>query len=55
MVCPHCGRTIGEQDRHLMSTSDGHEWPRWAAPALWTLLFMFTVATLTLFSHVFAS
>jgi hypothetical protein len=55
MICPHCQKTIREEQRYLMSRSEDGEHPRWATPALWVMLFFFVVATLTLFSHVAAS
>ncbi len=55
MICPHCHRTIREEQRYLMSRDADAPWPRWAAPAMWLLLFLAVVATLTLFSHVVAA
>jgi hypothetical protein len=55
MICPHCNQTIREEQRYLMSHDADAEWPRWAQPALWVLLFLAVVATLSLFSHTFAS
>ncbi len=54
MICPHCQRTIREEERYLMSHDAEAQWPRWAAPAMWVLLFLFVVATLSLFSHAAA-
>ena len=31
------------------------QWPSWAGPAMWVMLFLFLVATLALFSHVVAT
>jgi hypothetical protein len=55
MICPHCSNTIREEQRYLMSRDPEAEWPGWAVPALWVMLFLFLVATLTLFSHFFGS
>jgi|GEM_PF-6292419 len=55
MICPHCQKTIREEQRYLMSRREDGESPRWAAPALYVMLFFFLVATLTLFSHVVAT
>jgi hypothetical protein len=59
MICPHCNNTIREEQRYLMSrdmATDGDAaWPKWAVPAMWVMLFLFVVATLTLFSHVVAT
>jgi hypothetical protein len=52
MICPHCNQTIREEQRYLMSRDVDADWPRWAAPAMWGILFLFLVATLALFSHV---
>lgn len=52
MICPHCHQTIREEQRYLMARDDEAEWPKWAAPAMWVILFLFVLATLTLFSHV---
>jgi hypothetical protein len=56
MICPHCNKTIREEQRYLMSRTDPEAgWPRWAGPAMWLMLFLFLTATLALFSHVAAS
>jgi hypothetical protein len=55
MICPHCHETIREEQKYLMSRDENAEIPRWAAPALWVLLFLIVVATLTLFSHAIPS
>jgi len=55
MICPHCNRTIREEQRYLMARDDSAEWPRWAMPAMYVMLFLFVVATLALFSHVVAT
>ena len=52
MICPHCNQTIHEQDRYLMARDNNADWPSWARPAMWVILFLFVVATLALFSHV---
>jgi hypothetical protein len=52
MICPHCNQTIREEERYLMARDSEAQWPGWAAPAMWVMLFLFLVATLTLFSHV---
>ena len=54
MICPHCNQTIHEQDRYLMARDNNADWPGWARPAMWVILFLFVVATLALFSHVTA-
>jgi hypothetical protein len=51
MICPHCHNVIREEERYLMSRDKDAQWPRWAVPALWLMLFLFVVATLALFSH----
>ena len=48
MICPHCGETIREEDHYLMSTRSDVEWPRWAWPAIWVLLFLLLTATLVM-------
>ena len=55
MICPHCNQTIREEQRYLMSTDSDGPRPRWATPAMWVLLFLAVLATLTLFPHVVAS
>ena len=55
MICPHCNQTIREEQRYLMSRDAEAKSPGWATPALWVILFLFVVATLTLFSHVVAT
>jgi hypothetical protein len=55
MICPHCNRTIRQEERYLMSTDAEAKWPKWAVPAMWLLLFLAVVATLTLFSHAAVS
>jgi hypothetical protein len=52
MICPHCNQTIREEERYLMSRDADAQWPNWAVPAMWVMLFLFLVATLALFSHV---
>jgi hypothetical protein len=54
MICPHCNRTIREEQRYLMSRDEDAEPPRWARPALLVLLFLCLVATMSLLSHVSA-
>ncbi len=38
-----------------MSYDGDATWPNWATPAMWVLLFLAVVATLTLFSGTFSS
>lgn len=52
MICPHCNHTIREEERYLMARDDNVEWPHWGTPAVWVIVFLFVLATLTLFSHV---
>jgi hypothetical protein len=52
MICPHCNQTIREEERYLMARDADAQWPNWAVPAMWVMLFLFLVATLALFSHV---
>lgn len=51
MICPHCQRTIREEQRYLMARDENAQLPSWGAPAMWIVLFMFVLATLVLFSH----
>lgn len=54
VICPHCNKTIAEQDRYLMS-ADG-EPPAWAAPAARLLvLFLVLVAAFYLLSRAAGS
>ncbi len=39
MICPHCNRTIPEQDRYLMSRDPHAEWPSWGKYGLYLILF----------------
>ena len=51
MICPHCARTIREEQRYLMSRSPdgGLVWPGWAVRAAMTLLAgLLVVATIAL-------
>jgi hypothetical protein len=52
MICPHCSKTIREEERYLMSVDPGAEPPRWAGPAARLLiLFLVAFATFALLSH----
>ena len=55
MICPHCNHTIREEQKYLMARDADAPLPKWATPAMWVILFLFVVATLTLFSHVVAT
>lgn len=54
MLCPHCGKTIAEQDRYLMSATGST--PDWAVKAArLVVLFLVLVAVFWLASHAAAS
>lgn len=38
MICPHCARTIREEERYLMSRDPDAEPPRWLVHAGWLIL-----------------
>lgn len=50
MICPHCNRTIREEQKYLMSRDEHAEWPRWAIPAIWVIVFLYVFAAMALFS-----
>ena len=52
MICPHCNRTIREEQRYLMSVDPDAEPPRWAQPlARYVVLSLVLVAVFALLSH----
>jgi hypothetical protein len=52
MICPHCAKTIREEERYLMSADPEAEPPRWVKPlARYVLLFLVLVAVFALMSH----
>jgi hypothetical protein len=52
MICPHCNRTIREEQRYLMSVDPDAEPPRWAqSVARYVILFLVLVAVFALLSH----
>lgn len=52
MICPHCSKTIREEERYLMSVDPDAEPPRWAKPlARYVILFFALVAVFALLSH----
>jgi hypothetical protein len=52
MICPHCNRTIREEQRYLMSVDPDAETPRWAkSAARYVILFLVLVAVFALLSH----
>jgi hypothetical protein len=52
MICPHCSKTIREEERYLMSVDPGAEPPAWAAKgARLLILFLVLVAVFWLMSH----
>jgi hypothetical protein len=56
MICPHCNRTIREEQRYLMSIDPDTEPPAWAqSAARWVILFLVVFAILALFSHAFSA
>jgi hypothetical protein len=55
MICPHCARTIREEQRYLMSVDPGAEPPQWAqSAARWVILFLVMFAIFALVSHALA-
>ena len=55
MICPHCNRTIHEQQRYLMSIDPDSEPPQWAqSAARLVILFLVVFALFALFSHAFS-
>lgn len=48
MICPHCGRTIREQDRYLMSLDPEAEVPAWSKYAIYVLGFLVILGGLVL-------
>ena len=45
MICPHCSKTIREEERYLMSVDANAEPPRWAKPlARYLILFLVVFA-----------
>lgn len=54
MICPHCHRTIAEQQRYLMSADPDAELPEWATKAIRLLvLFVVLVAVFYLAARAF--
>lgn len=52
MICPHCAKTIREEERYLMSVDPDAEPPTWVKPlARYVLLFFVLVAVFALISH----
>jgi hypothetical protein len=48
MICPHCNKTIREEERYLMSRDPHGEWPSWGKYALYVLLFLLLVGGFSL-------
>lgn len=56
MVCPHCTKTIAEQDRYLMSVDKDAELPSWAPAAMRLVaLFLVLVGVFALAAHALGS
>ena len=52
MICPHCNKTIREEQRYLMSVDPEAEPPRWARPlARYAILFLVLFALFAVLSH----
>jgi hypothetical protein len=52
MICPHCNRTIREEQRYLMSVDPDAETPPWAkSVARYVILFLVLVAVFALVSR----
>lgn len=51
MICPHCNKTIREEERYLMSRDPDAEWPAWGKYALYLVLFLLMVGLFGLLAH----
>jgi hypothetical protein len=53
MICPHCNKTIREEERYLMSVDPNAEMLPWVKSfARYVVLFLVLVAAFALLSHV---
>jgi hypothetical protein len=53
MICPHCNKTIREEQRYLMSVDPDAETPQWVkSVGRYVVLFLVLVAVFALLSHV---
>ncbi|HEY2162018.1 MAG TPA: hypothetical protein VGH24_11985 [Solirubrobacteraceae bacterium] len=52
MICPHCSKTIREEQRYLMSVDPDAEPPQWVPSVVrYVILFLVLVAAFALISH----
>jgi hypothetical protein len=49
MICPHCHRTIREEQRYLMSRDPEADTPAWTAAAITLLVGLGVIATVAVF------
>lgn len=48
MICPHCNKTIAEQERYLMARDPDAEWPSWGRYGVYLILFVIMVGVFSL-------
>lgn len=48
MICPHCNRTIREEEQYLMSRDPNASWPSWGKYGIYLLFFVFLVGAFSL-------
>ncbi len=48
MICPHCNRTIREEEQYLMSRDPNAAWPAWGKYGIYLLLFVILVGAFSL-------
>jgi hypothetical protein len=51
MICPHCNKTIREEEQYLMSRDPNAAWPSWGKYGIYLLLFVFLVGAFSLHAH----
>jgi hypothetical protein len=51
MICPHCNRTIREEEQYLMSRDPNAAWPSWGKYGIYLLLFVLLVGAFSLHAH----
>jgi hypothetical protein len=51
MICPHCNKTIREEEQYLMSRDPDASWPSWGKYGIYLLLFVFLIGAFSLHAH----
>jgi hypothetical protein len=52
MICPHCNRTIQEQERYMMSRDPHAPIPSWGKYGVYVILFVIMIGVFSLTAHI---